>query len=245
MRVGVIQSNYVPWKGYFDIVNDVDLFVFYDDIQYTKNDWRNRNRVKTPRGPAWLTIPTGGDLQRRICDVLLPLGNWGRRHWRTLVQNYQGARFFSRYRDFFEDVYLGGRFTHLSELNQFLITHIAKELLGSRARFADSREYGLPAGERTERLIALILKTGARCYVSGPTARDYLDESRIRGAGIELVYKDYSGYPEYAQPFPPFVHQVSILDTLFCCGPESPRYIWGWRDSAMAARESTSAGSAS
>ena len=239
MRVGVIQSNYLPWKGYFDIIHDVDLFVFYDDIQYTKNDWRNRNRVKTPSGPAWLTIPAGRDQRRRICDVELPKDSWSRRHWRTLAQNYRGTPFFARYRDFLEDIYLSRRFTHLSELNQFLIRHIAREVLGMTTRFADSRDYDLH-GERMDRLQDLLLKVGATCYVSGPSARQYLDETSLREASIDLVYKDYSGYPEYAQPFPPFVHEVSILDLLFCCGPDSARPIWGWRRSPLAVRRATS-----
>ncbi len=228
MRVAVIQSNYLPWTGYFDIIHDVDLFVFYDDIQYTKNDWRNRNRVKTPMGPSWITIPTGRDQRRRICDVELPAGSWGRRHWRTLVPNYRGTPFFSRYQRFLEDVYLSRRFTHLSELNQFLIRHIARDALGITTRFADSRDFDL-RGDRTERLLDLLQRVGAKRYVSGPSARRYLDETALRAAGIDLVYKDYAGYPAYAQPFPPFVHEVTILDLLFCCGPDAPRQIWGWR----------------
>src|SRR4029079_10372519 len=86
--VAVLQSNYLPWKGYFDIIHDADLFIFYDDVQYTKNDWRNRNRIKAPGGTAWLTVPVGQALDRRICDVEIREHHWQLKHWRTLQQCY-------------------------------------------------------------------------------------------------------------------------------------------------------------
>src|SRR5579864_7157911 len=106
MRAAVLQSNYIPWKGYFDIIHDVDVFVFYDDVQYTKNDWRNRNRIKTAGGVQWLTVPTGSDINRRICDVSLPDPNWTRKHWRTLHQAYSHAPHFHRYESFLSEIYL-------------------------------------------------------------------------------------------------------------------------------------------
>jgi hypothetical protein len=225
--VAVLQSNYLPWKGYFDIIHDVDLFVFYDDVQFTKNDWRNRNLIKTPGGAQWLTVPVGQDIRRRICDVTLPDARWAKVHWRTLSQNYSRAPHFERYREFFESVYLGRTWTTLSELNRHLIEGISREL-GIGARFDDSREHSLQ-GQASERLLQLLRRVGARIYVSGPSARDYIDAAAFGREGIDVVYKSYEGYPEYPQLHPPFEHRVSIVDMLFNLGPEAPRYIWGWR----------------
>jgi len=227
-KVGVIQSNYIPWKGYFDIIHDVDLFVFYDDVQYTKNDWRNRNKVKTAQGAQWLTIPVGSRNGRLICEVEISEAYWPKKHWETIKQSYSKAPYFKRYQEFFEYFYLEAIWTNLSELNQTLIKKICKEFLGIQTDFSDSRAYR-PQGEKLDRLLDLLQKTGATYYVSGPSAKSYISEKRFQDAGIELVYKDYSGYPEYPQLFPPFEHGLSILDLLLNCGPSAPDYIWGWR----------------
>lgn len=227
-RVAVLQSNYIPWKGYFDIINDVDLFVFYDDVQFTKNDWRNRNRIKGPDGLQWMTIPAGDRLDRLVCEVELPDSRWQARHWRTLQQNYGKCPHFARYRSLLEEVYLGRSWSHLSDLNHFLIRTIATELLQSRTAFADSRAYAA-RGEKLDRLLDLLVKAGATSYLSGPSARAYIEPARFAEIGIELQWKSYAGYPEYRQRFPPFEHAVSILDLLFNVGPDAPAYIWGWR----------------
>ena len=127
-RVAVLQSNYLPWKGYFDIIHSADLFIFYDDIQFTKNDWRNRNKIKTQSGPAWLTIPVGGDLNRLINEVTLQDQRWAVKHLKSIQQYYSRAPFFKRYQDFLEDVYLNRQWSHLSKLNQYLIQHIAHDV---------------------------------------------------------------------------------------------------------------------
>lgn len=228
-RVAVIQSNYIPWKGYFDVIHDVDLFIFYDDVQFTKNDWRNRNRIKTANGVAWLTIPVGARLDRLICDVELSDPTWQQKHWRSISQAYARAPHFRRYSGFFESVYLGRRWSRLSDLNAFVVTSIAREFLGIRTEFRDSREFGAQ-GSRLDRLIDLLGKAGAQAYVSGPAARDYIEDSAFAAAGIELIWKSYDGYPEYPQLHPPFEHAVSIIDLLFNVGPEAPDYIWGWRN---------------
>jgi hypothetical protein len=227
-KVAVIQSNYIPWKGYFDIIHDADLFLFYDDVQYTKNSWRNRNRIKTAQGLCWLTIPVGQREDRLICEVEITDENWAKKHWTTIKQSYAKTPFFRQYREFFEFVYLESYWRSLSELNQYLIRTISRDFLGIATQFEDSRQYGAQ-GQKLDRLIDLLAKTGAELYISGPTAKGYIDEQRFVHAGIELVYKDYSGYPVYPQLFPPFEHAVSIIDVLFNCGAEAPYFIWGWR----------------
>lgn len=228
-KVAVIQSNYIPWKGYFDIIHDVGQFIFYDDVQYTKNDWRNRNKIKSRNGLHWLTIPVGSRDGRLIYEVEIENFLWPKKHWETLKQSYSKAPFFKKYKDFFEHFYLETKWTNLSEMNQYLIKTISKEFLGLNIDFADSREFH-PEGQKLERLIDLLLKVGADLYISGPTAKSYINENSFMEAGIKLVYKDYSGYPEYHQQFLPFEHAVSILDVLFNCGPQTPYYIWGWRE---------------
>lgn len=228
-RVAVLQSNYIPWKGYFDIIHSVDKFIFYDDVQFTKNDWRNRNRIKTSQGVQWLTVPVGQSFDRRIDEVEIPDAHWQAKHWKTISQSYARAPHFEQYRGFCEDVYLSRRWEKLSELNQHLITHISREFLGIRTEFDSSKNYTL-TGQKSERLLALVRQTGALIYVSGPSARDYLDEAEFCAAGIAVEYANYSGYPEYPQVWPPFEHAVSILDLLFHTGPDAPLFIWGWRD---------------
>jgi hypothetical protein len=228
VRVAVLQSNYLPWKGYFDIIHDVDLFVFYDDVQYTKGDWRNRNRIKTPGGVHWLTIPVGAPDHRRICDVELPRGNWAAKHWRRIAAHYRSAPHFATYAPFFADVYQRMGWRTLSDLNQFLVERIARDFLGIPTEIKDSRPFAA-RGRRLERLLDLLVKVGATTYVSGAAARAYLDEPLLAAAGIAVEWKDYGGYPEYPQLHPPFVHQVSIIDLLFHLGPAAGEYIWGRR----------------
>ncbi|MBT9458021.1 MAG: WbqC family protein [Burkholderiaceae bacterium] len=227
--VVVLQSNYIPWKGYFDLIHDADLFVFYDDVQFTKNDWRNRNRIKTASGSKWLTIPVGTGTDRQVCEVEMADPRWQSSHWDSLRQAYGKQPFFKHYRPFFEGVYLGQRWHSLSDLNQTLIKRIATELLGITTRFEDSRAYAAQ-GAKLDRLLHLLSLTGAQRYITGPAARDYIDAARFVEHGIELTWKDYSGYPVYEQAHPPFEHGVSILDLLFSVGPDAPRYIWGWRE---------------
>jgi hypothetical protein len=227
-KAAIIQSNYIPWKGYFDVIHDVDLFIFLDDVQYTVRDWRNRNKIKTAQGLRWLTVPVGVDRNRLIHEVEIADDGWNKIHWETLKQNYSKTPYFKLYREFFEQVYLGAKWVNLSELNQYLIKMISRDFLGIKTEFIDSRELHA-TGSKQDRLIDLLLKSGADYYLSGPAARDYIDEKGFAEAGIELQYKDYSGYPEYPQLYPPFEHGVTILDLLFNCGSSSAEFIWGWR----------------
>lgn len=225
MRIAIVQSNYIPWKGYFDLMRSVDEFVLFDDVQYTRRDWRNRNRIKTARGPAWLTIPVNarGQYLSPIKDITVSDRSWGARHWRTLAANYTKARFFREYAERFEHLFLESRETHLSAINRRWLEALC-EILGVRTRLSWSMDYDSVEG-RTERLVSICQQAGADCYVSGPAARAYLDAGCFRSAGIELEYFDYSGYPEYDQLFPPFDHFVSVIDLIFNQGPKSADFM--------------------
>jgi len=225
-RVAIIQSSYIPWKGYFDIIHDVDEFIFLDDVQFTRQDWRSRNRIKSPNGLLWLTVPAGTSGSRRICDVTLSNSAWQSKHWKAIQQSYSRAPHFSHFRDFLEEVYVAKTWRSLSELNQFVIAEIATRYLGVTCRITDSREYN-GQGQRQDRLIDILQKAGATHYLSGPAARDYIDPAGFAAAGIQLDYKVYGPYAEYPQLHGTFEHAVSILDLLFHVGENAPRYIWG------------------
>jgi WbqC-like protein family len=233
LKAAILQSNYIPWKGYFDIIHDVDLFVFYDDNQYTSRDWRNRNRINTAGGPLWLSVPVGDDKSRLIHDVAIANSSWQSKHFESLRQNYGKSPHFARYRPWLEHVYLEQKWANLSVLNHATIQHIAREFLGIQTVFADSRTYAAQ-GHKLDKLVDLVVKTGASTYLSGPAAKDYIEPQRFEQVGIQLEWKDYSGYPQYRQRFPPFEHGVSILDLLFMTGPDAPWYIWGWRQGPLA-----------
>jgi len=229
--VVILQSNYIPWKGYFDLIHDADEFIFYDDVQFTIQDWRTRNRIKTAQGPIWLTVPAGADRNRLICEVQLNEHGWQNKHWKSIEQNYAKCPHFPQLRPVFEALYLGRTWTNLSEMNQTFIRSICA-ILGIHTRLVDAREFKAQ-GKKQDRLLDLLAKTGATRYISGPAAKDYIEPERFAAAGIELVWKDYAGYPEYPQRFPPFEHGVSILDLLFNVGPDAPWYIWGWREGPL------------
>ena len=230
-RVAVLQSSYIPWKGCFDIIHDVDLFIFYDDVQFTYQDWRSRNRILTRSGPLWLTVPTGSDIKRNINEVELRNPLWQKKHWASISQSYAKAPHFRRYSEFFADLYLGKTWTLLSEMNQHFTRSIASELLGIDVQFENSTAYAAE-GRKLDRLLDLLRKAGATSYISGPAARDYIEPARFEEAGIELLFKDYSGYPEYPQASSPFDHAVSVLDLIFNTGEAAPDHIWGWRKQA-------------
>jgi hypothetical protein len=223
-RVAILQSNYIPWKGYFDIIGAVDEFVIYDTVQYTKNDWRNRNKIKTPDGLQWVTIPVHHHLAQTIEGTKVSDPRWAKRHWSSLVANYARAAFFPDCEDLFRHLYgdLASE-ESLSAINRRFISEICG-ILGINTRITSSRKYPL-AGNPTERLVGICRALGASEYLSGPSARDYIDEARFDEASIRLSYMDYSGYPEYRQLFGPFRHDVTILDLIFNEGPDATGFM--------------------
>lgn len=221
-KVAILQSNYIPWKGYFDMIAAVDEFILYDDMQFTKNDWRNRNQIKTPHGVQWLSIPVGKDINRRIRDVTLD-SRWQATHWKTLRQNYHRAPFFKEVAALLEPLYLESIFNDLSHANRQFIETVCG-YLAIDTKISNSWDYVLNEG-KTERLADLCSQAGGAEYVSGPAARNYLDEQIFADAGIKLTWFDYEGYPEYPQLWGDFTHGVTILDLLFNCGKDSPRYM--------------------
>lgn len=223
--IGIIQPNYVPWRGYFDFINDVDVFVFLDDVQYTRQDWRNRNRVRTRGGQSiWLTVPVLGGINQLIKDVRIDTSkNWYEGHLATLTQSYGKAPYFSDYVGPLGSIFFRG-YELLSQLTIDLTTEIAG-WLGIQTQFIVASDLGM-TGVRDEKLIQIVRKLGGNSYLSGPAAKAYLQPHLWTEAGVQLRFKSYPDYPAYSQIAEPFEPAVSILDLIFMVGPRAPEYIW-------------------
>jgi WbqC-like protein family len=233
-RIAIVQSNYIPWKGYFDLINSVDEFMLYDDVQYTRHDWRNRNKIKTAQGVIWLSIPieVKGRFHQKIREARVSDGNWQATHWKSIAQAYSKTRYFAQYRERVEELYRRPPTQYLSESNHSFLSALCS-LLDIHTPLTWSSDYEIVPG-KTERLVALCQQAGATEYVSGPAAKNYLDETLFAKVGISVQWVDYSDYPEYRQLFPPFEHAVSVIDLLFNEGPHAWRYMKSFQDAPQA-----------
>jgi hypothetical protein len=228
MKVVILQPSYIPWRGYFHQIALADIFVFYDDVKYDKNGWRNRNRIKTPSGSQWLTIPV---LTARLEQDQIPINqikidtskNWAKKHWNALLTSYHKAPFFREIVPLLEQVY-NSQPELLSEFTIPLTIHLARRLGIEKTQFIQSSSLTGVIGKKTDRLISILTNLGATEYISGPAAKDYLEEEKLRSNGIQLKYMVYD-YPEYPQFYPPFDSNLSILDLMFMTGPEALKYI--------------------
>jgi hypothetical protein len=224
-KIAILQSNYIPWKGYFDLIAAVDEFIIYDDMQYTRRDWRNRNQIKTPLGVQWLTVPVRvkGKFHQTIHETEIDGSDWANTHWKALVQNYSRAIFFSEIAEWLEPIYMRSSYTNLSVLNRSLIQSIC-DYLDIKTTLSNSWDYNLIDG-KSERLANLCKQAGGTEYISGPSAKNYLDESVFFNCDIKVSWFDYSAYPSYPQLWGEFVHGVTILDLLFNTGKEAKKYM--------------------
>jgi hypothetical protein len=231
MRVVILQSNYIPWKGYFDLIHDADIFVFYDEVKYTKNDWRNRNKIYPKNGLQWLTIPIEKDaVKKKISEVIFTEPSWQAHHHKTLELGYRNASHYGQLEPIIDHFYKDNKWAGLSELNQAIIKYIS-DYLDIQTKFIDSKDLVLE-GDRVERLIHILKQLGATEYITGPAAKDYMGESSelFSSNNIKLTYKNYSGYPEYPQFKNIFEHGVSILDLIAHIEKDKiSNYIWKWR----------------
>ncbi len=216
----VLQPGYLPWLGFFDQMRRSDVFVYYDDVQYDKHGWRNRNRVKGPGGAMWLTVPVlhHGQQQPRIMDARIDTRTpWARKHVRTLQQYYARAPWAQRYLPELEALLLR-EWTHIAELDIAVVTLMAGWLGIERETYRSSA-LGI-AGDKSERLLNLCLHLGARRYLSGDAANDYLDVELFARHGIEVRWQEYR-HPVYPQLHGEFVPYLSAIDLLLNCGGES------------------------
>lgn len=225
-KIAILQSNYIPWKGYFDLIHRVDEFILYDDMQYTRRDWRNRNLIKTKDGTKWLTIPVEvkGKYDQKIKDTKITGKGWAKDHWKTIQHSYSGAKHFGTYKPFLEKAYAECEGEeYLSRVNHKFLTLLC-DLLGIKTKITWSMDYELVEG-KTERLVGLCKSAGADHYLSGPAAKDYIVDSLFQEAGVKLEYMDYSGYPEYHQLHGSFEHGVTVLDLIFNEGPDAVKFM--------------------
>ena len=225
-KVAILQSNYIPWKGYFDIINMVDEFILYDDVQYTRRDWRNRNKIKTPKGAQWLTVPIAvkGKYIENVNQMKVTDDTWRAKHWKTIVFNYSKAKYFKEYKELFEALYMEDDERFLSQIN-FKFIKCVCDILGIETKLTWSTDFTMTVSEKTDKLVSLCTQAGATEYISGPAAKDYIETKLFTDANIELSYADYSGYPEYNQLFPPFEHAVSVIDLILNEGPDAAKYM--------------------
>lgn len=224
MKVGVIQSNYVPWRGYFDFIASVDLFVLYDDVQYTKNDWRNRNKFRFTSGDTkWVTVPVQpGRFGKLVNETLVDsTSNWRTAHLNSFKENYKRAPHFDEAYKLYESC-LSFESEFLSQINENAIRKICAHL-GIATQIVRSEPYAL-TGSKNDRLLDLLHKVGATTYLSGPSAESYLDKSLFRSHGIELEFKSYD-YLSYPQIHGKFDGAVSVLDLIANTGREARGFL--------------------
>lgn len=225
-KIAILQSNYIPWKGYFDMIAAVDEFIIYDDMQYTRRDWRNRNQIKTPQSVQWLTVPVlvKGKYHQKIRETKLNGMDWATTHWKTLMQNYLRAPHFAEVASWLEPLYICNSYSNISQLNACFIRAVCN-YLKIYTTITSSSDYVLLNSGATERLANLCVQAGGSEYISGPSAKNYIKEQIFSNMDIKLTWFDYSDYPVYPQLWGEFVHGVTILDLLFNCGKKAYRYM--------------------
>lgn len=220
MRLAILQPGYLPWLGFFEQMYHSDIFVVYDNVQYDKHGWRNRNRIKTSNGAQWLTVPvlTKGQDKPLNRDILIDnKTNWGKKHLLSLRQNYSKAPCFKEYISFFEDTY-SRQWDKLIDLDMHLIRRFA-EILGIKSKivFASSLQ---ATGDAVQRLISICKELGADTFYEGAAGKDYIDTKVFEKAGITLEFQDYQ-HPVYKQLYGDFLPYLSIVDLIFNHGSHS------------------------
>jgi hypothetical protein len=224
-KVAISQSNYIPWKGYFDSISACDVFVLYDNVQYTKRDWRNRNRIMFNSNLKWLSIPVDvkGKYLQKISETKVADKSWNLKHLKLISQAYAKTSFFKEKKEWLENLYQNCTFDYLSEINYYFITEINK-LLGIKTKVIFDTEFEL-SGDKSQKLLDICKELNADEYYSGPAAQSYLNEELFKKQGVQVKYWDYSGYKSYNQLSDEFEHGVSVFDLIFCEGVEATKYM--------------------
>ncbi|MGD2131670.1 MAG: WbqC family protein [Maricaulaceae bacterium] len=221
----VIQSCYIPWKGFFDIVGSVDVFVIYDDVQYAKRHWHNRNKIKTADGLKWLTIPveTKGKYLQNIDETRIS-DTWADKHMLSIRHAYRKAPHFDEIAAWFEPLYEeAAKCEMLSDVNALFMRAISEQL-GFETEFVWSSDLSAD-GQKTDRLLNICQEIGADCYLSGPAAQVYFEGDKFDAAGVAYRWMDYSGYAEYPQLHGAFEHGVSAVDLLMNVGADARAFM--------------------
>ena len=214
------QPAYLPWLGLFHKIALSDAFCYFDEVQYLKKDWNNRNKIKTSNGEIWLTVPvlTKGYREKRIREIEINNStNWRKKHWRSIYFAYKKAHYFRKYSDFFKETY-EKEWHHLTDLNEYLLKYFLKEL-EIKVEYHKASELNFK-GHKLSLVLDMCKKLGANLYIFGVLGKDYAKEGEFSQVGIKIYFQDYM-HPVYSQPGQDFVSHMSILDLLFNCGPNS------------------------
>lgn len=230
--VAILQSNYIPWRGYFHLIDKADAFILLDCVQYTRQNWRNRNRVKTSQGMQWLTIPVriNGLYHQAIDETRVSNSHWVEKHIRTITASYGRAFAFTEEAPWlFARMREAAHCDYLSPINVHLLRALCDRLgIATPMINCDTllRREDLVEMDANSRLLALLQATGASSYLSGPAARAYLDKEALERAGIELEWADYTDFPAYPQLWGDFTNEASVVDLLLNVGATSAqRYL--------------------
>ena len=230
-KVAISQSNYIPWIGYFHLISEVDEFIILDSAQFTRRDWRNRNKIYTSTGPRWLTIPveTKGKYNQLIYETKISDEHWCKNHWLKIYENYRKAEYFGLMSKYFEKFYLENKEIYLSNVNHELMK-IVCELLEIETKISLCKHYSYVDDCATSKLMSICNSAGADIYLSGPAAKNYFDFEKSDKFGIEVEWMDYSRYPSYRQLYQPFEIGVSVIDLIFNVGPNAKKFLKNLRN---------------
>jgi hypothetical protein len=228
-KIAILQSNYIPWIGYFDIINSVDEFVIYDSVQYTKNDWRNRNLIKTANGPIWLTIPIAtsrlGNQSIREAKISGPL--WTRKHWKSIEMSFVKSPYFEVFRDEWLSWYeKAGALDRLHDVNVLFLRGICKQI-GIHSKILLDSDISYSGLTPSEKLISICKSLRADTYITGPAGLNYLDKDSFADKEIRIDVMDYGCYEAYRQGHGAFTSNVSILDLLANVGVQAKSHLLG------------------
>ncbi|MFB0565195.1 MAG: WbqC family protein [Candidatus Aminicenantaceae bacterium] len=219
MIVSIHQPQYLPWLGYFDKIEKSDIFIFLDNVQFKKNEWQNRNKIKTAQDWQWLTVPVIHKYPQKILEV--KINNrvpWSRKHLSALITNYSKAPFYKEYIDFFEQTY-ARNWGYLADINIQMIKYLTTALGISEKKFIKASKYEVRE-DGTERLIDLCKHVGGDIYLSGKDGAKYLNLDKFKEEGIKVIFQDYN-HPQYPQLYGSFEPYLSVIDLLFNCGQKS------------------------
>jgi len=222
MRVAIHQPQYLPWLGYLDKLDRVNVFVLLDCVQFKKHEWQNRNRIRTAQGWQYLTVPVLHEFPQRLDEVRINnQSDWRRKHRQALETHYGKAPYYDRYAPLVQHL-LARNGEWLSPLNEAMLTMLAGAL-GITTPIVKASQYEA-RHEPTGRLVDLCKAVGADCYLAGAGGRDYMNLKDFEEAGITVEFQDFVS-PEYAQVYRPFIAGLSALDLLFNCGPDGFRLV--------------------
>lgn len=224
MKVLVTQPNYIPWKGYFDLIAKADKFVVLDDVQYTNRDWRNRNLIKTPQGTIWLNIPIIKKNKILIKDVLIKDFNWVNDHLNKIERNYKKSKYFDSIFPTLQEIYQGLTSKRLIDINIEIINFICKYLdIDTEISFSsDIKDKNF---EKSLRILDICIENNATKYITGNKSKNYIDENLFKDKKIKIEFEGFENYPSYDQLWGLFNEKVSVIDLLFNEGPNSYKFM--------------------